>query len=112
MLVENNDVSVMGGNCKKYPMNIILSSSNGIMLHPNFCNFKCIVASIIQPTIDISLVIINWMLDQLSNIVFNLFIIVFLSIDIPSKEWIVVPPINIVTIVMNVVMCNLFSNFF
>jgi hypothetical protein len=38
-----------------------------------------------------------------------LFIIVFLSIDIPSKEWIVVPPINKVTFVMNVVMCNLFS---
>jgi hypothetical protein len=53
MLVENNDVSVMGGNCKKYPMNIILSPPNGNMLDFSFLNFKCIVANIVQPTIDI-----------------------------------------------------------
>jgi len=58
-LVENNDVLVMGGNCKKSPMNIVLSSPNGNMLYFNFHNFKCIVANIIQPTINISLIIIN-----------------------------------------------------
>ncbi len=59
MLIENNDVSVMGGNYKKYPMNIILSPPNGNMLDFNFCNLKCIVASIVQPTIDKSSIIIN-----------------------------------------------------
>jgi hypothetical protein len=59
MLVENNGVLVMGGNYKKSPTNIILSLPNGNMLDFNFCNFKCILASIIQPTIDISLIIIN-----------------------------------------------------
>jgi len=59
MLVENNGVSMMNGNCKKSPMNIILNPPNRSMLDFNFCNFKCIVASIIQPTIDISSTIIN-----------------------------------------------------
>ncbi len=59
MLVENNGVSMMGGNCKKSPMNIILSLPNGNMLDFSFCNFKCILASIVQPTIDISSIIIN-----------------------------------------------------
>ncbi len=47
MLVENNGVSMFGGNCKKIPMNIILSPPNGNMLDINFCNFKCIVLNII-----------------------------------------------------------------
>ncbi len=51
------------------------------------------------------------MLDQLSDIVLDLFIIVFLSIDKPSKEWIVVPPINKTTFVVYVVMRNLFLLF-
>jgi hypothetical protein len=59
MLVENNDVSLMGGNYKKYPINIILSPPFGNLLDFNFYNFKCIVANIIQPTIDISSIIIN-----------------------------------------------------
>jgi hypothetical protein len=59
MLVENNGVSMMGGNCKKSLMNIILYPPNGNMLDFNFCNFKCIVRSIVQLAIDISLTIIN-----------------------------------------------------
>ncbi len=59
MLVENNSVSVMGGNCKKSPMNFILNPPNGNMLYFYFCNFKCIVVSIVQLTIDISSTIIN-----------------------------------------------------
>jgi hypothetical protein len=59
MLVENNGVLAMGGNCKKSPMNIILNRPNGNMLDFYFCNFKCIIASIVQLAIDISLIIIN-----------------------------------------------------
>jgi hypothetical protein len=59
MLFENNGVLVMGGNCKKSPMNIILNPPNGNMLDFNFCNFKCIVVSIVQLTIDISFTIKN-----------------------------------------------------
>ncbi len=47
------------------------------------------------------------MLNQLSIIVLDLFIIIFLSIDKPSKEWTIVPPINETTFVVYVVMCNL-----
>jgi hypothetical protein len=59
MFIENNGVLVMGGNCKKSPMNIILNHPNGNMFDFNFCKFKCIVVNIIPPTIDISLTIIN-----------------------------------------------------
>jgi hypothetical protein len=31
LLVENNGVSMMGGNCKKSPMNIVLNFPNGNM---------------------------------------------------------------------------------
>ncbi len=59
IFVENNDVSMMGGNCTETPMNVILNPPNGNMLDFNFCKFKCIVANIIQHTIDISSTIIN-----------------------------------------------------
>ncbi len=49
------------------------------------------------------------MLHQLSSII--LFIIIFLVIDKPSKEWIIVPPINKVEFAMYVVMRNLSSLF-
>ncbi len=107
MSIENNDVSMMGGNVLKSFIKIIWSPPNGNMLDFNFCNFNCIVTNIIQPTIDISSTIINWMSDQLFGIVLDLFIIVFLSIDKPSKEWIVVPPINEIAFVVYVVMRNL-----
>ncbi len=52
MFFEYNDVSLIGGNCKKSPMNIMLIIPNGKMLDFIFCNFKCIVASKVQPTMD------------------------------------------------------------
>ncbi len=65
----------------------------------------------VQPTIVISLVIINWILDQLSIIVLDLFIIVILSIDNQSKKWIIVPPINIAMFVVYIVMWSCLSLF-
>jgi hypothetical protein len=47
------------------------------------------------------------MLDQQYGIVLDLFIIIFLSIDKPSKEWTVIPPINKKTFVVYVIMHNL-----
>ncbi len=111
MFIENNGVLVMGGNCKKSPMNIILNPPSGNLLDFNFCKFKCIVVNIVQPTIDVSLTIINWKLNQLSSNVLDLFIIVFLSIDKPGREWIVVSLINKTTFAMYVVICN-FSSLF
>ncbi len=59
MLIESNGVSMIGKNCKKSPMNIILSPPNCNILDCNFCGGTCIVTSIVQPTIDISSTIIN-----------------------------------------------------
>jgi hypothetical protein len=59
MFVEYNGVSLIGGNCKKSPMNIMLIPPNGKMLDFNFCNFKCIMASKVQPTMDISSIMMN-----------------------------------------------------
>ncbi len=109
MLVKSNGVSMIGENCKKSPMNTILSPPNYNIFYYNFYDFKCIVTIIVQPTIDISSTIMNWMLHQLSSII--LFIIIFLTIDKPSKEWIIVPPINKVEFAMYVVMRNLSSLF-
>jgi len=50
--MEYNGVSMIGGNCKKSPMNITLIFPNGKKLNFNFCDFECIVASRVQPTID------------------------------------------------------------
>ncbi len=47
----------MAGNYKKSPMNIMFIPPNGNMLDFSFCNFKCIVASMLQPTIEISSII-------------------------------------------------------
>jgi hypothetical protein len=52
MFVEYNGVSVIGGNCKKSPINIMLIFPNGKRFNFIFCNLKCIVASKVQPTID------------------------------------------------------------
>jgi hypothetical protein len=59
MFVEYNGVSLIGGNCKKSPMNIMLILSNGKMLDFSFCNFKCIVANKMQPTMDTSSITMN-----------------------------------------------------
>jgi hypothetical protein len=44
MFAEYNGVSLIGKNCKKSPMNIMLILPNGKMLDFIFCNFRCIVA--------------------------------------------------------------------
>jgi len=73
MFVENNGVLMMGGNCKNIPINIMLNLPNGNMFDFYFCNFKCIITSMAQPTIDILLTIIIWISNQLSNIILDLF---------------------------------------
>ncbi len=52
-------MSLISGNCKKSPMNIMLIPPNGKMLYLFFCNFKCFVASKVQPTMDILLIMMN-----------------------------------------------------
>jgi hypothetical protein len=59
MFVEYNGVPLIGGNCKKSLMNIMLIPPNGKMLDFNFCNFKCLVASKVQPSMDILLIMMN-----------------------------------------------------
>ncbi len=44
---------------RKSPMNIMLIPQNGKMLDFFFCNFKCVVASKVQPTMDNSSIIMN-----------------------------------------------------
>lgn len=78
-------------------MNIMLIPLNGKKLYFNFCNFRYIVANKVQPTIDISSIMMNWILGHTSMIVFGLVIVVCLSIDNLNKIYIVVPFINIVT---------------
>jgi hypothetical protein len=59
MFVECNGVSFIGGNYKKSPMNILLIPPNGKMLYFNLCSFRCNMANKVQPTIDISSIMIN-----------------------------------------------------
>jgi len=59
MFVAYNVVSLIGGNCKISPMNIMLIPPNGKMLDFSFCNFKCIMASKMQPTMDNSSIMMN-----------------------------------------------------
>jgi hypothetical protein len=95
-------MSLIGGNCKQSPMNIMLIPSNDIMVNFNLYNFKCIVASKMQPTIDILWIIMNWMLHHMSIIVLGLFILVCLLIENPNKKWIVIPFIIKATFAMYV----------
>jgi predicted ester cyclase len=50
--MEYNGVSMIDGNCKKSPINIMLIFPNGKRLNFSFCNFECIVASRVQHAID------------------------------------------------------------
>jgi len=63
IFVEYNGVWVIGGNCKKSPMNIMFISSNDNILDFDFCNFKCIVTNTLQLTIEISSIIMNSIVD-------------------------------------------------
>jgi hypothetical protein len=71
IFVEYNGVLVIGGNCKKSPMNIMFISLNDNILDFDFCNFKCIVANMLQLTIEISSIIMNSIVDQISTIAFD-----------------------------------------
>jgi hypothetical protein len=102
--VKYNGVSFIGGNCKKPPVNIMFIPPNSNILNFNFCNFKCIVTSMLQPTIEISSIIINLVVGQISTIEFNLFTMACLLMDKPDNEWIADPPINNVAFAMYVVM--------
>jgi hypothetical protein len=57
--VKISCMSLIGGNCKTFVMNIPLILPNGKTLDLNFCNFRCIVASKVQSTMDISLIMMN-----------------------------------------------------
>jgi len=92
IFVKYNNVSFISGNCKKLPMNIMFIPPNGNILDFKFCNFKCIVTSMLQPTIEISLIIINSIVGQIFTIEFNLFTMACLLMDKLDNEWIVVPP--------------------
>jgi hypothetical protein len=61
-----NGVLVISENCKKSFMNIILNPLNGKKLYFNFCNFRYIVANKVQPIIDISSIMMNWILGHTS----------------------------------------------
>jgi hypothetical protein len=86
MFIEYNDVSLIGKTCKKSTMNIMLIPSNGKTLYFSLCNCKCIVASKVQPTINILLIMMNWILGQTSMIELGLFVLVCLLIDNPIKN--------------------------
>jgi hypothetical protein len=79
MFVEYNGVSVIGGNYKKSPMNIMLIPPNGKSLNYYFCSFKCIVASKVQPTIDILSIMMNGILSHMSMIMLGLVYGVFIN---------------------------------
>ncbi len=76
----------MGGNCKKSPMNIMLIPSNGNMLYFNFCNFKCIVASMLQLTIEISSIIMKFIISQMFISEPDLLRMACLSMENPNRE--------------------------
>jgi hypothetical protein len=65
MLFEYSGVLVMGGNCKKTPIKNMFTPPNGNMLLFYFCNFRCIVASMLQTTIEISSTMMNSIVGQM-----------------------------------------------
>lgn len=93
IFVRYNGVSFIGENCIKPSVNIMFIPQNGNILDFNFCNFKCIVTSMLQPTIEISSIIITSIVGQISTIEFNLFTMACLLMDKPDNEWIVVHPL-------------------
>ncbi len=54
IFAEYNDVLMIGINCKKFPMNIMLMLLSGRISNIIFYSFKCILTNGVQPTIDIS----------------------------------------------------------
>jgi hypothetical protein len=90
IFVEYNGVSMIGGNCKKLPMNIMFISRNDNILDFDFCNFKCIVANMLQLTIEISSIIMNSIMGHISIIEFFKLTVAYLLVDKPNKKWIVI----------------------
>jgi hypothetical protein len=68
IFVKYKGVSFIGGNCKKLLMNTMFIPPNGNILDFIFCNFKCIVTSMLQSTIEISSLIINSIVGQIFTI--------------------------------------------
>jgi hypothetical protein len=79
MFVESSGVSFIVGNCKKSSMNIMLIPPSGKMLNFNFCSFRYIVASKVQPTIDISSIMMNWIYGHMLIIEVGFFIGMFVD---------------------------------
>jgi hypothetical protein len=75
----------MGGNCKKSFMNIMFIPPNGNMLDFIFCNFQCIVTSMLQLTIEISSIIMRFIVSQMSIIELDLLTMACLSMDKPNR---------------------------
>ncbi len=87
LFVEYNGVSLIGGNCKKSPMNIMLILPNGKMSDFCLCNFKCIVTSKMQPTMDISSLMMNWIFGNMFMIELVLLIVMCVyRLIIPTKN--------------------------
>jgi hypothetical protein len=83
MLFEYSGVLVMGGNCKKTPQKNMFTPPNGNMLFFNFCNFRCIIASMLQTTIEISSTMMNSIVGQMFVTKFGL--LTMSCFDEPSK---------------------------
>jgi hypothetical protein len=90
MFFEYYNVFVMGGNCKKPPMNIMFTPPNGNIIVLNFCNFKCIIMNMLQSTIEISSIIMNSIMGHISIIEFFKLTVAYLLVDKPNKKWIVI----------------------
>ncbi len=72
----------------------MLIPPNGKMLDFIFSNFECIVASKVQPTMDNSSIMMNWIFGHIFMIELGLLIVLCLSINNPNKECVIVPFIN------------------
>ncbi len=101
MFVEYIGVSLIGKHYKISPMNIMLIILNGKTLDFNFCGFKSIVVSRLQPTMDNSSM--NWIFGHMFMIELGLIIVVCLLINNPNKECIVVPFIKKATFALYVI---------
>jgi hypothetical protein len=98
MFVEYNGVSLIREIYQISPMNIMLIAPNGEML-----DFKCIVVSKLQPTMDNSSIMMNWIFFHMFMIELGLLVVVCLLINNPNKVYIVVPFIKKATFAMYVI---------
>ncbi len=114
MLFEYNGVSLMGGNCKKSFINNMFTPPNVNMLLLNFCNFRCVVPNMLQPTIEISSTMMNSIVGQMFVTKFGLLTMTCLSINKLSKKWIIVPPTDNATLICGIyiyMQCEVFVHY-